>query len=160
MMGTGKTVWKFMGNRLFFWWTFMGHQLGVSENSVPLNPMVLLIIIPFLNGYFIGNINPTFSDKPNCFLHGKFLGTHLGRLWKHWTFWEVLGNHWTWWRITPAILWEYSSDGICKDSNIFQPCNGWDGLIVLVDGPCVIMESCIVFFREAGETLWTTSRET
>ena len=27
-------------------------------------PMVLLIIIPFLNGYFIGNINPTFSDKP------------------------------------------------------------------------------------------------
>ena len=26
--------------------------------------MVLLIIIPFLNGYFIGNINPTFSDIP------------------------------------------------------------------------------------------------
>ena len=26
-------------------------HLGVSENSVPLNPMVLLIIIPFLNGY-------------------------------------------------------------------------------------------------------------
>ena len=39
-------------------------DLGVSENSVPLNPMVLLIIIPFLNGYFIGNINPTFSG-PN-----------------------------------------------------------------------------------------------
>ena len=31
---------------------------------VPLKPMVLLIIIPFLNGYFIGNINSTFSDKP------------------------------------------------------------------------------------------------
>ena len=30
---------------------------------VPLNPMVLLIIIPMKNGYFIGNINPTFSDK-------------------------------------------------------------------------------------------------
>ena len=29
--------------------------------------MVLLIIIPFLNGYFIGNINPTFSDKPISF---------------------------------------------------------------------------------------------
>ena len=40
--------------------------LGVSENSVPLNPMVLLIIIPMTNGYFIGNINPTFSDKPIC----------------------------------------------------------------------------------------------
>ena len=30
----------------------------------PLYPMVLLIIIPIKNGYFIGNINPTFSDKP------------------------------------------------------------------------------------------------
>ena len=38
--------------------------MGVSENSVPLNPMVLLIIIPMKNGYFIGNINPTFSG-PN-----------------------------------------------------------------------------------------------
>ena len=38
-------------------------DVGVSENSVALNPMVLLIIIPILNGYFIGNINPTFSDK-------------------------------------------------------------------------------------------------
>ena len=54
----------------------MCQQMGLSENSVPLNPMVLLIIIPFLNGYFIGNINPTFSDKPTdlyagwCSLHG------------------------------------------------------------------------------------------
>ena len=31
----------------------------------PLYPMVLLIIIPIKNGYFIGNINPTFSDKAN-----------------------------------------------------------------------------------------------
>ena len=36
----------------------MGNFMGVSENVVssPLYPMVLLIIIPFLNGYFIGNI--------------------------------------------------------------------------------------------------------
>ena len=39
-------------------------HVGVSENSLSLNPMVLLIIIPMKNGYFIGNINPTFSDKP------------------------------------------------------------------------------------------------
>ena len=32
--------------------------------STPLYPMVLLIIIPMKNGYFIGNINPTFSEKP------------------------------------------------------------------------------------------------
>ena len=41
-------------------------EMGVSENSVPLNPMVLLILIPIKNGYFIGNINPTFSDNPKC----------------------------------------------------------------------------------------------
>ena len=37
--------------------------VGVSENSVPLNPMVLLIIIPMKNGYFIGNI-PYFQTNP------------------------------------------------------------------------------------------------
>ena len=36
--------------------------MGVSENSVPLNPMVLLIIIPFLNGYSWEYT--LFSDKP------------------------------------------------------------------------------------------------
>ena len=30
--------------------------------------MVLLIIIPMKNGYFIGNINPTFSDKAILFV--------------------------------------------------------------------------------------------
>ena len=35
----------------------------VWKCCVPLHPMVLLIIIPMKNGYFIGNINPTFSDK-------------------------------------------------------------------------------------------------
>ena len=40
----------------------MFHDLGVSENSVPLNPMVLLIIIPFLNGYFIGNLPNIFRQ--------------------------------------------------------------------------------------------------
>ena len=50
-------------------------DVGVSENSVPLNPMVLLIIIPITNGYFIGNINPTFSDKPTILIP---LPQHLG----------------------------------------------------------------------------------
>ena len=40
---------------------------GVSENSVPLNPMVLLIIIPIKNGYFIGNI-PYFQTNPYIFI--------------------------------------------------------------------------------------------
>ena len=35
-----------------------------SENNVPLHPMVLLIIIPFLNGYFVGGI-PPFQTYPN-----------------------------------------------------------------------------------------------
>ena len=40
-------------------------------SCTPLYPMVLLIIIPFLNGYFIGNINPTFSG-PNPQYHDMF----------------------------------------------------------------------------------------
>ena len=38
-------------------------HVGVSENSVPLNPMVLLIIIPMKNGYFIGNIPNIFRQS-------------------------------------------------------------------------------------------------
>ena len=33
--------------------------------------MILLIIIPFLNGYFIGNINPTFQTNPYLSTKGK-----------------------------------------------------------------------------------------
>ena len=36
----------------------------VWKQAKPLNLMVLLIIIPMKNGYFIGKMNPTFSDKP------------------------------------------------------------------------------------------------
>ena len=38
--------------------------MDVTENSVPLNPMILLIIIPIKWLAIIGNANPTFSDKP------------------------------------------------------------------------------------------------
>ena len=39
-------------------------HMGVSENRlVPLNPMVNDTLIPFLNGYFIGNI-PYFQTNP------------------------------------------------------------------------------------------------
>ena len=37
-------------------------DVGVSENSVPLNPMVLPIIISMKNGYFIGNIPNIFRQ--------------------------------------------------------------------------------------------------
>ena len=62
------------------WWILI-FDLGMGQNPgtfcspqnswdlwmfIPLNPMVLLIIIPMKNGYFIGKINPTFSDKPIC----------------------------------------------------------------------------------------------
>ena len=45
-----------------FIWDYTG-LYGIIY-KVPLNPMVLLIIIPMKNCYFIGKINPTFSDKP------------------------------------------------------------------------------------------------
>ena len=51
---------------MFGWTTLLNSpenswNMGVSENSVPLK--VCLIIIPFLNGYFIGNI-PHFQTNP------------------------------------------------------------------------------------------------
>ena len=51
-----------------FLWKIPSH-LGclngcVWKCCVPLNPMVLLIIIPMKNGYFIGNI-PYFQTNPN-----------------------------------------------------------------------------------------------
>ena len=57
-------------------WIIMDNNLltaGVSENvvSTPLYPMVLLIIIPMKNGYFIGNI-PYFQTNPyvsSVFIH-------------------------------------------------------------------------------------------
>ena len=52
----------------------------------PFYPMVLLIIIPMKNGYFIGKINPTFSDKPKWqLLMGmgeKCLGLFLACWWR------------------------------------------------------------------------------
>ena len=44
--------------QLCYTWT----DVGLSENSVPLHPMVLLIIIPMKNGYFIGNIPNIFRQ--------------------------------------------------------------------------------------------------
>ena len=43
----------------------MGYDMGLSENvgKTPKNPMVLLIIIPTSNGYFIGGI-PHFQTYP------------------------------------------------------------------------------------------------
>ena len=53
----------------------------------PLYPMVLLIIIPMKNGYFIGNINPTFSDEPTKnLLVSRFWTDGLS---VHWVFWAT-----------------------------------------------------------------------
>ena len=51
-------------------------ELGVSENSVPLNPMVLLIIIP-IKWLFHWEYT-LFSDKPNC---DSPQATQARRLW-------------------------------------------------------------------------------
>ena len=50
---------------IFFCRSWEKTHLGLSENSVPYTQW-LMIIIPFLNGYFIGNI-------PNIFRHTNFL---------------------------------------------------------------------------------------
>ena len=57
-------------NPVVKWCGYIGYRgtelmwVCLKMSLVSLNPMVLLIIIPMKNGYFIGNINPTFSDKP------------------------------------------------------------------------------------------------
>ena len=62
------TEWKVMKNSMVPVTTKQNPLIWVCLKMLctPFYPMVLLIIIPFLNGYFIGNINPTFSDKPIC----------------------------------------------------------------------------------------------
>ena len=54
-MQARSTFWLVQSDEWFL-------HLGVSENSVALNPMVLLIIIPMKNGYFIGNIPNIFRQ--------------------------------------------------------------------------------------------------
>ena len=66
-----STVAKSWGSRLVSTW------LCLKMSCTPLYPMVLLIIIPFLNGYFIGNINPTFSDIPTCLPYRASLASPL-----------------------------------------------------------------------------------
>ena len=46
------------------WYIRNNYHLGVSENSVPHCTQWFCWSLSLWNGYFIGNINPTFSDKP------------------------------------------------------------------------------------------------
>ena len=60
-------IWDFQFNLFFF--MVQSWKYGcVWKWLVPLNPMVLLIIIPFLNCYFIGNI-PYFQTNP----YGRYI---------------------------------------------------------------------------------------
>ena len=68
-------------------------NMVVSENSVALNPMVFMIIIPFLNGYFIGNI-PYFQTNPD----GENMGNLWGEKWEtcgetHETYGKMIGTY-------------------------------------------------------------------
>ena len=74
----------------WLWWiNSYIKQLGcVWKWLVSLNPMVLLISIPMKNGYFIGNINPTFSDKPTS-------SWSLSIVWGAPRFWLALRD-WLW----------------------------------------------------------------
>ena len=56
--------------------------MGVSENSVPLNPMVLLIIIPTIHGYFIGNIPNIFRQTHMCLIALSRISLNVSQGWK------------------------------------------------------------------------------
>ena len=80
-----------------YWWLWLFMKLFnmggcVWKCCVPLNPMVLLIIIPFLNGYFIGNI-PYFQTNPYITMI-YFL--------EKWRWWIVLNGYW--WLILMLLM--------------------------------------------------------
>ena len=96
----------------------MSPYMGLSENVVyPNDPMVLLIIIPMKNGYFIGNINPTFSDKPiycpilasTCalFFFASLPISNGGRTWIHGMRWRLFWMFGVWKTMCdPIHLWD------------------------------------------------------
>ena len=106
------------------------NYMGLSENSVPLHPMVLLIIIRILNGYFIGNIPNIFSYQPiwkNTNLDGEDKNNPLG-------FWDANGvsdkiRNWLchWARLTLGsamvyaldLLYHHDSDGFLWKHVVF-----------------------------------------
>ena len=64
------------------WMFFVAIRVCLKMLCTPLYPMVLLIMIPMKNGDFIGNINPTFSDKP---INGKSPANQQKRTTFKWT---------------------------------------------------------------------------
>ena len=60
----------------------LGNTWRLSENSVPLNPMVLLISIPMKNGYFIGNIPNIFRQTHMAVVRISFANDHSSRITK------------------------------------------------------------------------------
>ena len=66
----------------------------LKMSCTPLYPMVLLIIIPFLNGYFIGNI-PYFQTNPNS--EYVNLGRKMSQSWV--LFLCTLSSFTWWWKI-------------------------------------------------------------
>ena len=75
--GRSQLVWQSSSSG---WWTMW---VCLKMLCTPLYPMVLLIIIPFLNGYFIGNI-PYFQTNPCCFFQCDDSRWPLPFHWVHW----------------------------------------------------------------------------
>ena len=75
-------------------------KMALSENSVLLHPMVLLIIIPFLNGYFIGGI-PVYP------------------IFKHTQMRNLIGSSCRW-QIVSSAVWNSLRRACCRTSVFFH----------------------------------------
>ena len=100
-------------------------NMGVSENSVPLNPMVLLIIIPIKWLAIIGNTNPTFSG-PNPHDHSK--KAQIPVLVSTFSF-ALPGRSSPSWIYGARRLWQITDRGLV-------------GLVAPFQGRCVVPRTC------------------
>ena len=73
-----------------FWTWSVACQMGVSENVVYPKTQWFCWSLSLLNGYFIGNINPTFSDKPKWQQFSVRSKSYISwDPWRHVCFWGI-----------------------------------------------------------------------
>ena len=88
--------------------------MGVSENSVPLNPMVFMIIIPFSKMAISLEIYPIQTNPIGNMVFKMSLGSDFTRgkwgffWWKRWGFqwfWTILDGRYTWmWSLSGNLM--------------------------------------------------------
>ena len=104
------------------WW-YIPIWVCLKMLAKPLNLMVLLIIIPFLNGYFIGNINPTFQTNPHQ-SSSIFINLHQSS-----SFFPMAGPKFWFWKVLTRTIITISISKInpLPSPNLLSAYVPWEG---------------------------------